>query len=752
MSLTRRAFIKTSALAATGLVIGVEFSVGVAAETAAVFEPNAYISITPDDVVRLWITRSEMGQGVRTTLSMMLAEELEVNWPSVHLEQAITGMRFKGIRLRTSGSGSTVGTYNSMRTAGATAREMLIAAAAEKWHVQPSACRAEKGAVVNKATGRKLSYGQLAAAASRQKVPANPSLKSPKDFRVIGKPTRRVDSKAIVTGQAVYGLDARVPDMLFAVMERCPCIGGKVASFDASKALAVAGVRHLVPITSGIATGVAVAADHTWAAMKGREALKVEWDLGPNQNFDSDQFLQEEIEASRSTDGYYVRDDGDAAKALGAAAMILDAVYITPFQAHAPVETMNCLADVRKASCEIWAPTQCPDEARNEAAKMLGFPPESVRVHVTLIGGGFGRRLFADYVYEAVELSRAIAKPVQLMWTRTEDMQCGYFHPCGVERVAGGLDTEGKPIAWRQTSVGSNLSMYPLPTEAQRKNPRFYFDDEMPWGSFDNPYNFPHLKADYFPVNSPIPTGPWRAVFYPSRVFARESFLDEMAHAARQDPIEFRLRLLQPGDILRVGNQKIDRGRLIRVLQVVAEQSNWKNPLRGTKDRLWGRGIACNVYDEDCYIAQVAEVSVGRETHDVRVHRIVCSVDCGLVVNPLGLEGQVESGIIWGLSATISGKIDFKKGSAVQSNFTDFEVIRTKEAPAIETHIVASDHPPGGFGETAVPPVAPAVTNAIFAATGVRIRRLPVNLASNQPLATGPAQSHSTDNFRNIDL
>jgi isoquinoline 1-oxidoreductase subunit beta len=728
MSSTRRAFIRTSALAATGLVIGVELSKGLAGEIASVFEPNAYISITSDNVVRLWITRSEMGQGVRTTLSMMLAEELEVEWPSVRLEQAVTGARFKGIRLRTSGSGSTVGTYNSLRTAGAAAREMLVAAAAERWHVQPSVCRAERGAVVNIATGRKLTYGQLATAASLQKVPANPLLKSPKDFRVIGTPTRRVDGKAIVTGRAVYGLDTRIPNMLFAVMERCPCIGGKVASFDASKALAMPGVRHVIPIASGIATGVAVAADNTWAAMKGREALRVKWDLGPNQSFDSDQFLQQEIEAARSNDGYYVRDDGDAAKALSTAAKTLDAVYVSPFQAHAPVETMNCVADVRKDSCEIWAPTQCPDEARNEAAKMLGLPPESVKVHITLIGGGFGRRLFADYVYEAVELSRAIAKPVQLMWTRSDDMRCGYFHPCGVERIAGGLDTDGKPTAWRQTSVDSNLSMYPLPTEAERKNPRFYFDDEMPWGSFDNPYHFPHLKADYVPVNSPVPTGPWRAVFYPSRVFGRESFLDEMAHATGQDAVEFRLRLLQPGDILKVGNQKIDRSRLTRVLQVAAAQSGWKNLLPSTNDRLWGRGIACNVYDEDCYIAQVAEVSVGRESHDLRVHRIVCAADCGLVVNPLGLEGQVESGIIWGLSATLSGRIDFKKGTTVQSSYTDFEVIRMSQAPAIETHIVASDHPPGGFGETAVPPVAPAVINAIFAATGKRIRRLPVNL------------------------
>jgi isoquinoline 1-oxidoreductase beta subunit len=732
MSSTRRAFLRTSTLAATGLVIGVELSEGLVSKAASPFEPNAYISITPDDIVRLWITRSEMGQGVRTSLAMMLAEELEVNWSNIRLEQARPGGRFAGIRLRTSGSGSTVGTYDALRKAGAAAREMLVAAAAEKWHVQPTVCRAENGRVVQVATGHKFTYGQLAAAASRQKVPANPPLKNPKDFRVIGTLMRRVDGRAIVTGQALYGLDVRVPGMLFAVMERCPCIGGKVASFDASRALAMPGVRHVVPITSGIATGVAVVADHTWAAMEGREALHVDWDLGPNQRFDSDDFLQQEIEAARSHAGYYVRDDGDAPKALSLAAKTIDAIYVSPFQAHAPVETMNCVADVRKDSCEIWAPTQCPDEARTEAAKMLGLPPESVKLHVTLIGGGFGRRLFADYVYEAVELSRAIAKPVQLMWTRSDDMRFGYFHPCGVEHIAGGLDTNSKPIAWLQTSIDSNLSTYPLPTEDERRNPRFYFDQEMPWGSYDNPYNFQHLKADFVPMNSPVPTGPWRAVFYPSRVFARESFLDEMAHAAGQDPLEFRLGLLQPGDILKVGNQKIDRSRLIRVLQGAAEQSGWKHPLRPSGDRRWGRGIACNVYAEECYIAQVAEVSVGREFHDVRVHRIVCAVDCGLVVNPLGLEGQAESGIIWGLSATLSGEIDFKQGSPVQSSFTDFQVVRMDEAPAIETHIVASDHPPGGFGETAVAPVAPAVVNAIFSATGKRIRRLPVKRANNE--------------------
>jgi isoquinoline 1-oxidoreductase beta subunit len=387
---------------------------------------------------------------------------------------------------------------------------------------------------------------------------------------------------------------------------------------------------------------------------------------------------------------------------------------------------MNCVADVRSDSCEIWAPTQCPEVAQSETAKMLGLPLDSVKVHITLLGGGFGRRLFADYVPEAVELSRAIGKPVQVMWTRSDDMRSGFFHPCDIQHIDGGLDAQGQPIAWVQRSVGSDLSMYGFPSPEQLKNPRLYFDDGNPWGSFDNPYNFPHLKADFVPMNSPVPTGPWRAVFYPPTVFARESFVDEMAHAAGRDPLEFRLRLLQPGDVLKVGGQNTDRGRLIRVLQLAAEKSGWGSPQAQTKDREWGRGIACNVYDGGCYIAEVAEVSVGRQARDIRVHRVVCAADCGLVINPAGLEGQAESGIIWGLSATLHGRIDFKNGAAVQESFTDFEVVRMDEAPEIETHIVPSEHSPGGFGETAVPPIAPAVANAIFAATGKRVRRLPI--------------------------
>ena len=721
---SRRSFLKTSALAGAGLVFAVNLKPS-AADAVGEFSPNAFVQIRSDNTIRLWVTRSEMGQGVRTVLPMMLADELEVEWPQVELVQAPTIPRFKGIRLRTSGSGSTEGTYGVMRKAGATARTMLIAAAAEKWGVELSACQARSGMVVHVASGKKLSYGALAEAASRLQVPENPPLKDPKDFRYIGKAMKRTDGLEIMTGRAHYGLDTRVPGMLQAAMKRCPYIGGRAVSFDARKAMAVAGVRHVVPIKTGLATGVAVVADHTWAAMKGVEALDVTWDPGPNRNFDSASFLRE-MESALGEPGYFVRDDGDAEKALPGAARRIEAVYEFPFQAHAPLETMNCIADVRADSCEIWAPTQTPTTAQEEASKFLGLPLDAVKVNVTLLGGGFGRRLFVDYVPEAVELSRAVGKPVQMVWTRSDDMRYGFFQPPGIVRIAGGLDEFGKPIVWKQTSVGCDLSMFGPLDSAAMADSRHYFKDGSPWGSFDNPYNFPHLKAEFVRRNSPVPTGPWRAVEYPAQVFARESFIDEMAQAAGRDPLEFRLKLLEPGNVLTVGDQKIDRSRLDGVLRLAAEKANWGGVQAAIPGRDWGRGIACNVYDEDCFIAQVAEVSIGKETRDIRVHRIVCAVDCGLAINPLGIEGQTESGITWGLTAALHGQIDFKNGAAVQENFTDFEVLRLKEAPEVETHIMRSEHAPGGFGETAVPPVAPAVANAIFAATGKRARRLPI--------------------------
>ena len=723
MKTTRREFLQTAAGA--GLVLMIGAPAFAAASEPEDFSPNAYIQIGSDNIIRLWVTRSEMGQGVRTTLPMVLAEELEVDWSQVRLEQAPTIPRFKGIRLRTSGSGSTVGTYNTLRKAGATARTMLITAAAERWQVQPATCHAEAGTVVHPASGRKATYGALADAAARRPVPENPPLKNPKNFRYIGKPMRRTDGPAIMMGTAKYGLDTRVPGMLYAVVKRCPYLGGKVASFNRNKAMSIAGVRYVVPVETGIATGVAVVADHTWAAMKGGEVLEVKWNPGPNRSFDSNQFLRQ-MEDALQESGYFVRDDGDAEKAFSSAARKVEAVYEFPFQAHAPLEAMNCIADVRAGSCEIWAPTQTPTTAQEGTAKQLGIPLESVTVSVTLSGGAFGRRLFVDYVPEAVEISKAIGKPVQVVWTRSDDMRFGFFQPPSIVRITGAFDNAGKPLLWIQRSVGCDLSMFGFPDEKALADPRHYYNDGSPWGAFDNPYNFPNLKADFVRRNSPVPTGPWRAVEYPAQVFARESFIDEMAHAAGRDPLDLRLELLQPGDVLKLGDARIDRGRLVAVLKLVAEKSNWHQPPASVPGRHWGRGLACNIYSDECFMAQVAEVSVGRTNGDIRVHRIVCALDCGRVINPLGLEGQTESGISWGLTATLHGRIDFKNGTAVQENYTDYQVLRMNEAPVIETHCAPSERPPGGFGETAVPPVAPVVANAIFAATGKRLRRLPI--------------------------
>jgi isoquinoline 1-oxidoreductase subunit beta len=669
-----------------------------------------------------------MGQGVRTTLPALLAEELDVDLGRVRLEQAMPGARFKGIRLRTSGSGSSSGTYRALRRAGATAREMLIAAAAQVWKVERSSCRAELGSVIHAPSGRTLSYGRLAGAAARQTPPDDPPLKDAGNFRLIGARLKRTDGPAIVRGGAGYGIDVRVPGMLVAVMERCPYLGGRVAGFDASKALAIPGVRHVVPITSGISTGVAVAADNTWAALKGREALAVTWDPGPNRDFDSERFIRT-MEEAFSKEGYPIRRDGDAEGAMGSAAATLEAVYEYPFQAHAPLETMNCTADMRKGSCEVWAPTQTPETAFDDIIKTYGLPPEAVKVHTTLLGGGFGRRLFVDYVHEAVELSKAIGRPVQLLWTRPDDMRHGFFHPASVDRLRAGLSADGRPLAWLHKAVGSDLSMFGLPSEEEKKDLQRYAKDGSPWGAYDNPYGFPAMKVDYVPVDSPVPTGAWRAVEYPSRVFARESFIDEIAGAGGKDPLRLRIDLLRPGDVLTLGDQRIDRGRMIKVLEIARDRTGWSTPLSPARDRLRGRGVAVNSYFGESYVVEVAEVSVARDFGDLRVDRVACIVDCGVAINPAGLEGQIESGITWGLSAALHGKIDFRDGGARQESYTDFEVLRMNQSPAIETHIVPSNAPPSGFGEHAVPPVAPAVANAVFAATGRRVRRLPITPA-----------------------
>jgi isoquinoline 1-oxidoreductase beta subunit len=728
MKSTRRAFLRETGSTAVGLAIAVHIpGLLKAGDEAAVFEPNAYIRIASNNTITLWVTRSEMGQGVRTNLPAVLAEELEVDLAQVKLEQAMPGIRFKGIRLRTSGSGSSAGTYMALRKAGATAREMLISAAASSWGVDSATCRAENGVVIQTASGKRRTYGELVALAARQPVPANPHLKDAKDFRIVGKPLKRADGPAIVRGRAIYGLDARPAAALTAVIARCPYLGGRLASFDAKKALAISGVRHVLPVKSGIAGGLAVVADNTWTAMKGRDALSIQWDRGPNANFDSDHFMGS-LRNSIDQEGFPVRRDGDAEKALNSAKSRLQADYEYPFQAHAPLETMNCIADVRANSCEVWVPTQTPDSAQENISKALGLSPDAITIHTTLSGGGFGRRLIVDYVDETVEISKAIGKPVQVLWTRTDDMRHGFFHPGSVERLTAGIG-DGRVLAWLHKSVGPDLSVIHFPSEEDKEDPQFYAKNELPWGAFDNPYNVPAMKADFVPVNGPVPTGPWRAVFYPSRVFARESFVDEIAHALSKDPLQLRIELLQPGDVLKLGEQEIERGRMIRVLEAIREKSGWAKALPPNSNRLAGRGLAINIYAGDSYMAQVAEVSVARDLSDLHIERVFCVFDCGLAINPIGLEGQAESGITWGLSATLHGKIDFRNGSAVQGTYSDFRVMRMNEMPELEIHILPSDRAPTGFGEHPVVPVAPAVANAVFAATGRRVRRLPITTA-----------------------
>jgi isoquinoline 1-oxidoreductase beta subunit len=727
MTLSRRAFLRNSGSAALGLTMAFRFDLGAGAAETPEFAPNAFIRIGPDNVVRFWAIRSEMGQGVRTLLPMVLADELEANWERAVVEQAQMEARFKGIRLRTSGSGSAAGTWAPLRKAAATAREMLVRAAADQWQVDPQTCSAQQSTVIHASTGRKLTYGQLANAASKVPVPAKPRLKDVKDFRLVGKPMKRRDANAIVSGSAVYGLDVKLPGMLHAVIARCPYLGGKLISCDPAPALKISGVKNVIPIHSGFSGGVAVVAVNTWAALKGRDALQPVWDKGPNASFDSDVFMRE-LQQSLSQPGFPIRRDGDALTMFESSTTKLEALYEYPYQAHAPLETMNCTAEVRATSCEIWVPTQAPEAAQQDTAKLLGIPADSVKVNVTMLGGGFGRRLQVDYVLEAVEISKAIGKPVQVLWTRADDMKHGFFQAPKIEHIQAGLDSGGKPVAWLHKSCGPDLSVLGLPTEQDRKNPNFYSDDGMPWGLFDNPYNFAHHAGDFVPVQSPVPTGPWRAVMYPSTVFARESFLDEIAHASKVDPIELRLRLLAPGDVLDLKSQKIDRARLTAVLRLAAEKSGWPTPPREEHGRLWGRGVACNVYSEDCYIAQVAEVSVSKDLSDIKVHRVVSAVDCGLALNPLGIEGQTESAIAWGMSATLGGKINFKNAQAQECSYADFKVLPMDHSPLIETHILQGSEMPGGFGETAVPPVAPAIANAIFAATGKRMRRLPITV------------------------
>jgi isoquinoline 1-oxidoreductase beta subunit len=731
---TRREFLRSTVTA--GLMLAFELpELRGSAAASGPFEPNAYLRVGPDGLVTIWITKLEMGQGVRTLLPMILAEELEADWSRVRIEQAMPGPRFKGIELHTSGSGSSSASYRQLRLAGATAREMLIAAAAAAWSVEPSSCRAERGAVVHTATGRRTGYGELTAAAAAQTVPTQPALKDPSAFTLLGKPMKRIDGPAIVSGRAEYGIDVRVPGMLFASIERAPTLGGTLVRFDADAARRVPGVRHVVPVSSGILPGVAVVADDNWSAVRGRAALAITWGTRPGEPFDSDRHLAA-LPAACADASFEVRREGDAAAALNGAVKRHDATYVFPFQAHAPMEPMNCTAHVRADAAEVWAPTQTDVRTLAQIGKVTGLPASAITLHCVMMGGGFGRRLFADYAAEACEISKAIARPVQVTWTREDDIRRGYFQPATAEHFTAGLDASDAPVALVHQTTSSDLTIYdihdgrniwtapPKPAKAADA----YASDQSPWGAYDTPYEFPHLRVECADVTSPVPVGPWRAVEYPSTVFGRESFLDELAKLTDKDPIALRLDLL-PRDVKAIGPYKIDRARLARVLERVRDRSNWSAPLAAIPGRRRGRGVAVNVYHGRSHIAMVAEVSVADDLSDLRVDRITAVVDCGIALNPLGVHGQTESGITWGLSATLLGRMDFAADRPIQGNYSDFKVLRIDQMPELDTVILDSSEAPAGFGEHAVPTVAPAVANALFAATGARIRELPLTPA-----------------------
>jgi isoquinoline 1-oxidoreductase beta subunit len=716
MSATRRRFLKSVGVAGgAALVLRIPlFGRGAAASGSGRFAPNQWLRVGTDGRVTAVVARSEMGQGVRTSLAMILAEELDADWKAIAIEQASPGPDYG--HMSTGGSGSVEGGWKTLRAAGAAAREMLVEAAARQWAVAASECRTESGQVLHPPSGRRLAYGALAAAASALPVPGQPRLKDPKDFRLVGTRVRRIDGPAIVAGRAEYGIDTRVPGMLYAAVARCPVRGGRVVRFDAAKAKKLAGVRDVVEIDGA----VAVLAEDTFAAFAGRDALAAVFDDGDNGGIDSAE-LWRRIDAAAEKPGRATRTVGDAAGALATAATRLSATYRAPFQAHATLEPGNCTARVEAGTCEIWAPTQNPQRVQREAAKLLGVGADRVTVRVTLLGGGFGRRLDADYAVEAVAVARAARRPVQVVWSRRDDFLQDRVHPGARVDVAAGLDASGRLSAWSHHATTFHLSMFGEfnPNEDPEGNP---------WGGYDFPYDVPNLAVTWSEIASPVHTGAWRAVYYPANVFARECLLDELAERSRQDPLAMRLALLSGPSPFTLGNQRIDRAGLARVLRAAAEKAGWGTVAVRRPGRRSGLGLAANVYDGGTVLAQVADVSVGARG-DVAVHRVVTAVDCGRAVNPLGVEGQVESGVAWALSYALKGELTYANGRVSETGFSEYPVLRLDEMPELDTVIVPGSGTPAGIGEMPVPCVAPALANALAAATGRRIRRLPVRPA-----------------------
>ena len=704
---SRRNFLTATSAIGGGLLLG--FGLPARGEvrdtltTNSPFAPNAFLRIDRTGKVTFVMPVIEMGQGTYTSLPMLIAEELEVDVDKVVIEHSppddkVYANPLIGAQL-TGGSTSIRSTYVPLRRAGATARVMLVTAAAQRWNVAPSTCRAQKGVVVHAPTGRKLGYGELVDAAAELPVPEKVALKEPADFKLIGTPHRRLDTTGKVNGSAKFGIDTRLPGMKFAVVAASPTFGGRLVSVDEAKAKAVPGVSQVVRLDDA----VAVVAIHTWAAKQGLAAAAPQWDAGPNAKVSTADIVAQ-LAAASEKPGAVARHDGDAAAAIARAAQKIDAVYEQPFLAHAAMEPMNCTVHLTKEGCDIWVGTQIPGMTQAAVMKLTGLTREQVRIHNHLLGGGFGRRLEYDGTVRAVQIAQQVQGPVQVIWTREEDIQHDMYRPYYYDRLSAGVDAQGKAVAWSHRIAGSSIVARYFPPWIKDG-----VDPDAVDASANQPYGFSDIHVDWVAQEPPgIPTSWWRGVGVTRGTFPVESFVDELAAYAKRDPLAYRVALLDKNP------------RAKAVLQIAAERSGWGKPLPAGQ----GRGIALCI-GFGSFIAQVVQVSVDKDG-TVNPTHVWCVVDCGIQVNPDTIRAQMESGIVFGLSAALHGQITIKDGRVEQTNFGDYRVLRTNETPRIRVDLVKSLEAPGGIGEPGTSCVMPALTNAIFAATGKRIRKLPV--------------------------
>jgi isoquinoline 1-oxidoreductase subunit beta len=709
-SLGRREFLKGAATVGGGLILGVAIPLVMrpslaASATAHTFAPNAFIRVDRQGIVTLMMPMAEMGQGVHTALAMLLAEELEVSLEQVKLEQAPSDDSLYAnpiLHIQSTGASTSIRAFwTPLRQAGAVARHLLLTAAARRWGVTPDSCQAKRGVVIHTSSSRQLRYGELVAAAAALPVPSRGSvpLKHPDQFTLIGTSARRLDTAAKVDGRAQFGIDMKLPGMTIAAIAISPAFGGRPKSLNESAALAVRGVRKLVRLDNA----VAAVADDTWAARKALAAAAIQWDDGPNGQVSTAEVIRQLEEASAQP-GAVARHDGDPDRAMASAARVVEAVYQVPFLAHAAMEPMNCTVHMRKDSCEIWVGTQVPTLTQLQVAELTGLPKSAVRVHNQYLGGGFGRRLEPDGNLLAVRIAQHVDGPVKVIWSREEDIQHDMYRPYYLDRMSAALDVRGNPVAWKHRLFGSSVFSRYHPNLIENG-----VDPDAVAGAAQPPYELPNIHVEFVRVEPPgIPTSLWRGVGPTHNIFVVESFIDELAHTAKRDPVEYRKSLLARNP------------RALAVLLLAAEKGDWGRPLPAR----WGRGVAVQ-FAYGSFAAQVAEVEVGVDGR-IRVHRIVCAIDCGVVVNPDTIAAQMEGGALFGLTAALYGEITLKKGRVVQSNFHDYRPMRINEAPSVETHVVRSSEAPGGVGEVPTATVSPAVANAVFAATGKRIRRLPL--------------------------